>query len=208
MYGESFLSNAELLAIIIGSGTKKETSISLAQRVLSFDGVSSGRIRNLMETSLSQLRGINGIGRVKAIRIKALCEFAKRLEKPSVNDIIIKNSKDAAWLVMPEMRYEKKECVKLIMLNTKNKVIKIENISLGSSNYAIVEPKDILSIALRNNADKIILVHNHPSGNPTPSTEDVSVTKRLEACSKILGIELLDHIVIGDGIFESVKICD
>lgn len=208
MYGESFLSNAELLAIIIGSGTRNETSIALAQRVLNFDEISSGKIRNLMSISLEDLKRIKGIGRVKAIRIKALCEFAKRLERPNNNDIIIKSSRDAANLVMAEMRYEKKEYVKLIILNTKNKVLKIENISLGSTNYAIVEPRDILSIALKYCADKIILVHNHPSGNPTPSLEDISVTKRLKSCAEMIGIELLDHIVIGDGVYQSIKVSD
>ena len=205
MYGESFLSNAELLAIIIGSGTKNETSISLAQRIINFESISSQNLRSLMEISIEELKQIHGIGRVKAIRIKALCEFAKRLERPNYNEIIIKTSGDAARLVMSEMRYEKKEYVKLIILNTKNRVIKIENISLGSTNYAIVEPKDILSVALKYGGDKIILLHNHPSGNPMPSTEDINVTKRLDSCSKMIGIEFLDHIVIGDGIYKSIK---
>jgi len=206
MYGESFLSNSDLLAIIIGSGTLNETSIDLANRLLSLQPISSRNLRFLMDMSLNDLTKIKGIGRVKAIRIKAMCEIAKRLEKPILNDVIIRSSSDAANLLMQEMRYEKKESVRLIILNTKNKVIKIENISLGSSNYAVVEPKDILSTALKYNGDKIILIHNHPSGNPTPSPEDIIVTRRLNDCSKMLGIELLDHIVIGDGVYQSISL--
>lgn len=106
---------------------------------------------------------------------------------------------------MSDLRYEKREIVKLIMLNTKNKVMKILNISTGSTNYAIVEVKDILCEPLKSGASKIILVHNHPSGNPKPSFEDINLTKRLYESSKMMGIELLDHIVIGDGVYESIN---
>ena len=106
---------------------------------------------------------------------------------------------------MSEMRYEKREIVKLIILNTKNKVMKISNISTGSTNYAVVELKDILSEPLKIGANKIILLHNHPSGNPKPSIEDINITNKLNECAKLMGIELLDHIVIGDGIYESIK---
>ena len=127
------------------------------------------------------------------------------MENPINNDITIFSSKDAANLVMSDLRYEKREIVKLILLNTKNKVMKISNISTGSTNYAIVELKDILSEPLKNGASKIILVHNHPSGNPKPSLEDINLTKKLFESCKMMGIELLDHIVIGDGIYESIN---
>ena len=206
LYGESFLSNSELLAIIIGSGTKDETSITLAQKVLNLNkNLDTKDLRFLQEISLEEFMKIKGIGKVKAIRLKALGEITKRMEKPIKNEVYIKSSKDVANLLMPEMRFEKKEIVKLIILNVKNKVLKIINISLGSTNYAIIEPKDILTEPIKMEAPKIILVHNHPSGNPKPSLEDVNITNRLYRCSKLLGIELLDHIVIGDGIYESIK---
>lgn len=205
LYGESFLSNSELLAIIIGSGTKDETSITLAQKVLNLNGQVGNNLRLLQDITITELMKIKGIGKVKAIRLKALGEITKRMEKPIKNEVYIKSSKDVASLLMPEMRFEKKEIVKLIILNVKNKVLKIINISLGSTNYAIIEPKDILTEPIKMEAPKIILVHNHPSGNPKPSLEDVNITNRLYRCSKLLGIELLDHIVIGDGIYESIK---
>lgn len=199
------LSNSELLAIIIGSGTKEETSISLAQRILKLNDTENNNLRFIQEISLNSLKKIKGIGKVKAIRIKALGEITKRMENPINNDITIFSSKDVANLVMSDLRYEKREIVKLILLNTKNKVMKISNISTGSTNYAIVELKDILSEPLKNGASKIILVHNHPSGNPKPSLEDINLTKKLFESCKMMGIELLDHIVIGDGIYESIN---
>lgn len=199
------LSNSELLAIIIGSGTKEETSISLVQRILKLNDTENNNLRFIQEISLNSLKKIKGIGKVKAIRIKALGEITKRMENPINNDITIFSSKDVANLVMSDLRYEKREIVKLILLNTKNKVMKISNISTGSTNYAIVELKDILSEPLKNGASKIILVHNHPSGNPKPSLEDINLTKKLFESCKMMGIELLDHIVIGDGIYESIN---
>ena len=205
LYGESFLSNSELLAIIIGSGTKDETSISLAQRVLNLDGLKDNNLRFLQSISISELMKLKGIGKVKAIRLKALGEITKRIEKPIKNEIYINSSKDVANLLMPEMRFEKREIVKLIMLNIKNKILKIINVSIGGTNYAVIEPKNILAEPIKIEASKIILVHNHTSGNPKPSIEDINITNRLYNCSKILGIELLDHIVIGDGVYESIK---
>lgn len=205
LYGESFLSNSELLAIIIGSGTKDETSISLAQRVLNLNGLKDNNLRFLQSISISELMKLKGIGKVKAIRLKALGEITKRMEKPIKNEIYINSSKDVANLLMPEMRFEKREIVKLIMLNIKNKILKIINVSIGGTNYAVIEPKDILAEPIRIEASKIILVHNHPSGNPKPSIEDINITNRLYNCAKMLGIELLDHIVIGDGVYESIK---
>ncbi len=196
------------MAIIIGSGTKDETSIELAQKVLNLNDTYDKSLRFIQDISLDRLETIKGIGRVKAIRIKALSEITKRLERPINNDITIKTSKEAAELFLPEMRYEKREIVKLIILNVKNKVIKVIDISLGGVNTAYIEPKDILTEPVKMGASRIILLHNHPSGNPKPSLEDINVTKRLYRCAKLIGIELLDHIVIGDGIYESIKFKD
>lgn len=207
MYGEKVLSNSELLAIIIESGTKEETSIQLAQRVISLGNSYTGnKLRALQDLSLEELKKIKGIGRVKAIRLKAAFEIAKRLAKPIENEIFVRSSDDVAKLFMEELRFEKREIVKIIILNTKNKILRIQDISLGGTNSAIVEPKDILSEPIKMGANKIILLHNHPSGNASPSKEDFEVTKRIKVCAEMFGIKLLDHIVIGDGEYRSAFI--
>ena len=104
---------------------------------------------------------------------------------------------------MEEMRFEKREIVKVVILNTKNKILRILDVSLGGTNYAVIEPKEILAEPIKMGADKIILIHNHPSGNATPSREDFEVTKRISVCAELFGIKLLDHIVIGDGEYRS-----
>ena len=188
MYGIENLSNSELLAIIIKTGTKEKTSVQLAQDI-----------------SLEELTKIKGIGIVKAIQIKAVCEMAKRISKPlNANKVQIRSSASVANLLMNEMKYEKREKVKVLVLNTKNVLIKIIDVSYGGTNSAIIEPKDILAEPIKMGAPKIILVHNHPSGDPTPSKEDIETTKRLYNAATLLGIELLDHIVIGNERYTSV----
>ena len=127
------------------------------------------------------------------------------MAKPISGDIFINSSRDVADLFMDELRYEKREIVKLILLNSKNKVLRIKDISLGTTSFAVVDPKEVLSEAIRSKATRIILVHNHPSGNPTPSSEDYNLTKRIDSCSRLFDIELLDHIVIGDGVYKRVE---
>lgn len=207
LYGESTLSNSELLAIILESGTKEETSIQLAYKVLSIGKNSEeSELRYLQSVSLEELKKIKGIGRVKAIRVKAAFELAKRLSRPIKKDMIVASSKDVAQLFMEELRFEKREYVKLVILNNKNRILRIQNISLGGANYAVIEPKEILAEPIKMGATKIILVHNHPSGNPTPSREDYEVTKRIQMCAKMFGIELIDHLVIGDGNYRSAVV--
>lgn len=207
LYGEKTLSNSELLAIIIESGTKDETSIQLAQRVISLgNSFTENKLRALQNLSLEELKKIKGIGRVKAIRLKAAFEIAKRLANPIESEIYVKSSEDVAKLFMEELRFEKREVVKILILNTKNKVLRIQDVSLGGTNSAIVEPKDILAEPIKMGANKIILLHNHPSGNATPSKEDFEVTKRIKICAEMFGIKLLDHIVIWDGEYRSAFI--
>lgn len=158
----------------------------------------------MQEISIEELTEVNGIGKVKAIQIKAASEIAKRITKPITNKIKISNTKDVAELVMSELRYEKREIAKVIILNNKNIILRIVNISLGGSNFACIEPKDVLAEAIKMQAPKIILIHNHPSGDPKPSKSDYKVTDRIYECADLMGIELLDHVVIGDGIYESV----
>lgn len=205
MYGPASLSNAELIAIIIKTGTKTESSVSIAQKVLSLDKNGYNNLRFLQDVSIEEFMSINGIGRVKAIQLKAMSEIAKRLSRPiNTNQIQINSPKDVAELLTDEIRFEKREIVKAIILNSKNIVLKIVDVCLGGTNSAILKPKDVLQEAIKLGAPKIILTHNHPSGDPTPSKSDFEFTDRVLQASKIMGIELLDHIVIGDYGFESI----
>lgn len=209
IYGEKMLSNAELLAIIIKSGTKENTSVELANKILSLtSGSTSGSdefLQSLQNISLEEFQKIKGIGKVKAIQLKAVCELARRMAQPlNKKNIKVKSSEDVAELLMQELRFETVEHVKLILLNAKNVILKIIDISKGGMNAAIVEPKEILQEAIKTGAPKIILVHNHPSGDSTPSNADIEMTKRLYSAANIIGIQLLDHIVIGDKCYTSI----
>lgn len=206
LYGAENLTNSELLAIIIKSGTKENTALDLAKKVLSLnDSTNKEDISFLQEISIVDYMKIKGIGKVKAIQLQAVSELAKRINKPiNKENIKIKESKDVAKLLMSELRYEKREKVKLILLNSKNIVVKIKDISYGVSNFAMIEPKEVLNEAIKLQAPKIILVHNHPSGDVTPSKADFNITDRIYEASEILGIKLLDHIIIGDNKYESI----
>ena len=206
MYGEKNLSNAELLAIIIKNGTKEKTSVEIAQEILSLNqNYDKGDLNFLREISLEELMKLKGIGRVKAIQIKAICEISARMNKPSnYRKIKIRGPEDAANLLMNELRFEKKEIVKIIMLNNKNIVQKIINVATGGGNFSNFDIRYILSETVKANVPKIILAHNHPSGDPTPSLKDLEATERLKKASKLLNIELLDHIVIGNMYYKSI----
>ena len=204
-FGAEKLSNAELLAIIIKTGTKDKTVITIAQEILNLKGGTiDDNLRFLQDLSIEDFMKIKGVGKVKAIQLKAVCELTRRISRPINNKIKIKNSKDVADLLMPEMRYEKREIAKVLLLNSKNIVQKIIDISLGGANFACIEPKDVFAEAIKMQVPKIILVHNHPSGEATPSKSDYILTDRLYEASEIIGIEMLDHVVIGDGTYESV----
>ncbi|MBP3708674.1 MAG: DNA repair protein RadC [Clostridia bacterium] len=202
LYGEKMLSNSELLAIIIKNGTKEHTAIDISNIILSRI---DNNLKDLQDIPLEEFRNIQGIGRVKAIQLKAVCELTKRMSRP-INDtkIQIKNTKDVAEMFMDELKQEKREIVKLVLLNVKNVIMKIMDISYGGTSSASVEPKDILIEAIKIGAPKMILIHNHPSGDSEPSFADFEMTKKIEKASKIIGIELLDHIVIGDGNYVSI----
>ncbi|NMB96156.1 MAG: DNA repair protein RadC [Clostridiaceae bacterium] len=205
-YGAEMLSDAELLAIIIKTGTRNETSVSLAQRILARDEEGKG-IAALHDFSLEQLRSISGIGKVKAIQIKAAMELSKRVASAIGNNgkIIIRSSNDVSRLLMEDMRHLKKEVFKVLLLNTKNHLIKQMNVSVGSLNASIVHPREVFSEAVKTGCSSVIFVHNHPSGDPEPSKEDIDTTRKLADAGKILGINVLDHIIIGNGIYVSLK---
>ena len=206
LYGEKALSNAELLAIIIKNGTKEKTSVEMANEILNLNtNQDKGDLNFLRELSLEELKNLKGIGRVKAIQIKATCELATRMSKPSnYKKIQIKSPKDVASLLMSDLRFEKREIVKIIILNNKNIVLKILDVAIGSGNFSNLNIRYILSETVKINAPKIILVHNHPSGDSTPSGADIIVTNKLKEAAEILNIELLDHIVIGNMQYRSI----
>lgn len=202
--GAEHLSNAELLAVIIKTGTKSYTAVELAQLVIKLSH--DGRLSSLNNLSIEQLKQVKGIGRVKSIQIKAALELSKRIAtSDGIVHHVIKSAYDVSNLMMEEIRYLKKEMFKALLLDTKNQIIKIVDVSIGSLNSSIVHPREVFSEAIKCGCNSIIFVHNHPSGDPTPSKEDIQTTQRLESAGNILGIRVLDHIVIGDGKFISFK---
>ncbi len=202
-YGVKSLSNAELIAVIIRTGHREDTAIDLANRILSMD--KSG-ISYLSHVTVEELTTIKGIGNCKAAQIIAAIELGKRISRYGGEDKIKVDSPIVlVQLLMEEMRYLKKEYFKIAILDTKNQIISIENISIGNLNASIVHPREVFNIAIKRNANSIILIHNHPSGDPTPSAEDINITHRLIDAGNIIGINVLDHIIIGDNKYISFK---
>lgn len=196
-YGTDVLSNVELLSLLVKS-TSTESSLSLATKLL------KNNIKGLSQMSISNLEEI--VGELQAIRILAAIELGKRLHTyKSTDKYKITLPKDAAILLIEEMRYFTEEHSKLICLNAKNIVISINDISVGSLNSTIVHPREVFAKAIEKHAASIIVCHNHPSGDPEPSNEDINTTKRLKESGRIIGIDLLDHIIIGDGNYISLK---
>ena len=206
LYGAERLTNAELLAIIIKTGTREETAVSLAQRILKLNENNMiDDLTFLNKLTISELVKIKGIGKVKAIQILGVIELAKRINQPiNTKEIKIKNTIDVVRLLMNELKNEKREKVKLVLLNSKNVIIRIKDISYGGTNFAYIDPKDILYEAIKEQAPKIILIHNHPSGDITPSKSDFSMTDKIYEAAELLGIKLLDHIIIGNNKYESI----
>ncbi len=206
IYGENTLTNAELLAIIIKNGTKNDTSVELAKRILKLnENIDSENLNFLMDLSIEELKQIKGIGRVKAIQLKAVCELARRINQPMYyKKKKIREPKDAVKIIEGEMKYLKNEVLKVIILNTSNEILKIKEVLVGGTNFIEVSTKNILSEAVKMQAPKIILVHNHPSGNPLPSQKDIEYTGTIEEASKLLGIQLLDHIIIAGDRYTSI----
>jgi len=201
-YGAGALSNSELIAVILRTGTKEENVVMLSQRILKEEGRG---LRNIAEGTVEKFKSYKGISDVKAAKLMALAEISKRISTLKIEKVKISSPDDAAVIMMEEMRYYRKEYFKIMLLDTKNNVKKVSEISVGSLNSSIVHPREVFHEAVSNLASSIILVHNHPSGECEPSHEDVVLTNRLDECGKILGIRVLDHIIIGDGVYFSFK---
>ncbi len=201
-YGASALSQAELLAILLRTGTRQESAIHMAQRILG----ETGGIRGIMDLSIGELTRMKGIGLAKAVQIKAGIELGQRLVRTRLPDAqTIRSPQDAADLLMEQLRYLQKEHFVCLFLNTKNHIIAQETLSIGSLNASIVHPREVFRAAIKCSSASVVCAHNHPSGDPTPSPEDIRMTERLCQAGDIVGIDVLDHIVIGDGIFVSLK---
>ncbi|MFJ7974747.1 DNA repair protein RadC [Peribacillus sp. NPDC096379] len=200
--GPQSLSNQELLAILLRTGTKDESVLQLANRLINtFEG-----LRMLKDASIDEITAIKGIGEAKAIQILTAVELGKRITQLNYQDrYVIRSPEDGANYCMEEMRFLSQEHFITLYLNTKNQVLHKQTIFIGSLNASIVHPREVFKEAFRRSAASIICLHNHPSGDPSPSREDIEVTKRLVECGKIIGIELLDHIIIGEHKFVSLK---
>ncbi|MBE4908144.1 DNA repair protein RadC [Bacillus luteolus] len=200
--GSSNLSNQELLAILLRTGTKKESVLQLSNRLLNhFEG-----LRLLKDATVEEITAIKGIGQVKAVQIMASIELGRRIGRLQYEDrYVIRSPEDGAKYVMDDMRFLSQEHFVCLYLNTKNQVLHRQTIFIGSLNASIVHPREVYKEAFRRSAASIICIHNHPSGDPAPSREDIEVTKRLAECGKILGIELLDHLIIGEHKYVSLK---
>lgn len=203
--GPKSLTDAELLAVIIRMGNNKKNSIQLAYEILNYCDENKGLL-GLMHISAEQLMTIDGIGKVKAVQLKCIGELSKRISKASAKKTLRFNSPaSVASYYMEELRHSEKEFVYVLFLDTKSFLIKSLNISVGTVNQSLISPREIMIEALKCYAVNIILIHNHPSGDPTPSKEDVLATNRISNAGKLIGIFVIDHIIIGDNSYISLK---
>ncbi|MFC4737442.1 DNA repair protein RadC [Bacillus daqingensis] len=201
-YGPEALSNQELLALLLGSGTRRESVMDLAGRLIqTFDG-----LKLLKDATVSELMDVKGIGEAKAVQVRAALEIGRRIKQFPVEEThVVRSPQDVADYMMEEMRHLKQEHFVALYLNTKNAVLHKKTIFIGSLNASLVHPREVFKEALRYSSASLICLHNHPSGIPDPSQEDIDVTKRLQETGRMLGVELLDHVIIGDRRFCSLK---
>ena len=200
--GATELSLQELVAILIGRGTREASALMLGYHLLErFEGISG-----LGAAGIDELKSVPGVGFVRACQIVAGFEIGKRFARFSgTKSALIRGPGDVAALFMDEMRHFDKEHFRAALLNTKNRILRVVTVSIGSLNASIVHPREILKPAISASAASIILIHNHPTGDPTPSNEDIEFTKRFAKCGELIGIQLLDHIIIGAGRYQSLK---
>ncbi|MFC4356016.1 DNA repair protein RadC [Chryseomicrobium palamuruense] len=200
--GPQSLSNQELIAILLRTGTKETSVLSLSNEILKY----FERIHHLKNATIEELTQIKGVGTVKAVQLLAAVEFGRRLAVQDAQDrVTVRSPKDAADYIKHDLHHLMQEHFVLLFLNVKNQIIHKQTIFIGGLSASIVHPREVFREAIKKSCASIIAVHNHPSGNPTPSPEDIAVTKRLKDAGEIMGIELLDHLIIGDHQFISLK---
>ncbi len=205
-YGSKHLTNGELLAIMLRTGVKtasnKKSALDLARELL----LSFENLGKLMDLSIPELSSIKGIGIAKAAQIIASLELGRRaLSEKNGNNTSFRCSEDIANYYMPLLKDLKKEQFRIVLLNIKNRIIKDATVSLGSLTSSIVHPREVLKIAIRESAASVIFIHNHPSGDPEPSIDDIEITRRLCKSFNIVGINVLDHIIVGSDVYYSFK---
>jgi DNA repair protein RadC len=201
-HGPEALSTPELLAILLRTGTARESALDVAEGIVS----AVGGLRGLADVTIEQLSQIRGVGVVKAIEIRAAVELGKRISAFTHSARpVIRCPADVCQLVMSELRHETREHFKVLLLDTRNQVTRVNTVSVGTLTESIVHPREVFREAIRHSAAALIAVHNHPSGDPTPSPEDIQVTKRLDEAGRLVGIDLLDHVIVGDGRYISLK---
>ena len=202
-HGAVSLSNTELLAVLLRTGVKGLNVLELAKYLLG-ECCGGEDILNIHNLTFEQLKSIKGIGIVKAVQILCLSELAKRLAKASAKEgLSFTLPSSIAEYYMEEMRHQKQEQIKLLMLNSKSKLLGEKDISKGTVNASLISPRELFIEALNKQAVSIILLHNHPSGDPTPSKTDILLTRKVKEAGVLIGIELLDHIIIGDNCYIS-----
>ena len=206
-YGSLILTDAELLAIVIKSGSKELNSVDVARLLLSKHESGYAGFKYLEEASLEELMKVQGIGKVKAIQIKAVLEIAKRINSNKLNETKIKitSPKQVYDMLSSELKDAKVEHVKVILLDAKSHVKSVITVCIGMTNKSMVSPKEILSEPIKQLASSIVLVHNHPSGDTTPSRQDILLTKKIIDYATIFDITLLDHVIIGANGYTSIK---
>lgn len=203
-HGPESLTEAELLSVIIRTGARGKSSLDLSRSVLEFN--SHGGLTGLLHLSVPQLKEIHGIGTVKAIQLVCIGELSKRIWRTlSASQLILNSPESIADYYMESMRHLEQEQVAVAMFNTKNMLLKDVILSKGTVNASLVSPREVFLEALRYHAVYIVLIHNHPSGDPTPSGDDLMLTQRLKEAGLLIGIELIDHIIIGDNRYISLK---
>lgn len=201
--GPGALSNADLIAIILRSGNRAESAVQLAERLLRSFG---GQLKELAEAGTAELKAAarSGLGDAKVAQLRAAFELARRIEASPATPPSLSSSCEVFQLMAPTFRDQKKETFWVLLLDIKNRCLKREKVSEGSLTASIVHPREVFRPAIRESAAAIICVHNHPSGDPSPSVEDIQITERLKETSKIVGIKLLDHIIIGGSRYKSL----
>ena len=204
--GAQNLSDAELLSVIIRTGNREENSLALAQKILALNYPKKG-ILGLLHLSMQELMQIKGIGRVKGAQLLCIGELSKRIWKKNshLSEISFHNPLDIVNYYVEDMRHREQELVYVMLLNTKGFLIRDVMISQGTVNASVVSPREIFIEAVKHHAVSLVLIHNHPSGDPAPSREDIRLTKRVKEAGDLLGIRLLDHIIIGDNCYISLK---
>lgn len=204
--GPEHLSDAQLLSIIIRTGSKGESALELASKILALNYPKEG-ILGLLHLSLPQLMSVKGIGKVKGIQLLCIGELSRRIWKKKTIEQTRKfhEPKDVAEYYQEDMRHKEQEQFRVMMFNTKQVMIGDVLVTKGTVNAVIASPREIYIEALKYQAVSVILVHNHPSGDPEPSHEDIKLTKRVREAGELLGIRLLDHIIIGDNSYVSMK---